>query len=294
MKLFKKIENYETDFTTCPRVFEGYRWYKPIIIAILAVILYLILFFAFTLLIPQLKIMSLSELEGFMNQESAVMNNLGGIITSLTVVLMIPALYIPSKLLRERPFSSYLSSVGGWNWKIFFKSSAIAIIVYAIITGIELLFEGGTFNNQFTILTFILCIVITPFQCFAEEYVCRGFVMQTLGSWFKIPVVAIAVQAIFFTVLHNYNLIGQIDVLITGLVFGFLAWYTKGLEVSSALHTINNIITFLVLGFGFAESTTQISPIDLATSLAVLFISVGLIFFIDRKYNWIGLKKEVE
>lgn len=291
MNLFKKIENYESDFTTFPRTFEGYRWYKPIIIAILGVILYFIFLLLMLFVVPAMGGLNIESIAVSFSSDAISMDNWAGILGSLMVVMIIPSIYIPSRLLRERPFSSYLS-IGGWNWGIFFKSAAIALVVYLLINLIQVLVDGTTVDIHFTAVTLILCIVITPFQCFAEEYLCRGFVMQALGSWFKVPIIAIVLQALLFMILHEYNAYGLISVLVTGLAFGFIAWYTKGLEITTALHSINNIVTFLIFGFGLANPTTQITPADLIVSFAVLFVSIGLIFLIDRKYGWIGLKRD--
>ena len=291
MNLFKKIENYESDFLTFPRTFEGYRWYKPIIIAILGVILYFIFMILLMFVVPAIGGFNMETIVGSFSSAAVSMDNWAGIVGSLMVVMIIPSIYIPSKLLRERPFSSYLS-IGGWNWGIFFKSAAIALVVYLLINLFQVLVDGSPLNIHFTAVTLILCIVITPFQCFAEEYLCRGFIMQALGSWFKVPIIAIVLQALLFMVLHDYNVYGLVSVLVTGLAFGFVAWYTKGLELTTALHSINNLVTFLIFGFGLATPTKQITLADLIVSFAVLFISIGLIFLIDRKYGWVGLKRD--
>ena len=81
--------------------------------------------------------------------------------------------------------------------------------------------------------------------------------------------------------------------LVTGLAFGVVAWHTKGLELSTALHSINNLVTFLIFEFGFATPTTQVSFSELIVNFAVILIPIGLIFLIDRRSNWVGLKRDV-
>ena len=76
-------------------------------------------------------------------------------------------------------------------------------------------------------------------------FVFRGFLMQTFGSWFRIPIIAIIIQALVFTSLHQYDIVGLTSILISGLLFGLIAWYTRGLEISTALHTANNLAAFL-------------------------------------------------
>ena len=65
-------------------------------------------------------------------------------------------------------------------------------------------------------------------------------IMQTFGSWFKIPILAIILQAVIFAAVHGYNSLGIIAVFISGIVFGFFTWKTNGIEVSwSSLNIFN-------------------------------------------------------
>lgn len=48
----------------------------------------------------------------------------------LSIAIFIPIIYIGSKIVRDRPFSSYSSSCGGWNWKLYLKCLSIAFGIY--------------------------------------------------------------------------------------------------------------------------------------------------------------------
>ena len=291
MKKLQKVVDVKSDFCTFPRSFEKYKWYKPLIVAALTFILYIILSILcdvlFGIFFPELFSSSLL----YDPNSSPGLETVEGIYTSINIALMIPSFFISSKIVRDRPFSSYLSSRGGWNWEIFAKSLLVALVAYGIITLVEFLIFGVEFDNKFTILTFLAMVIVTLFQSFAEELMCRGFLMQTLGSWFKIPVVAIVLQAVFFTVIHSYNLIGLADVLFSGLCYGVIAWYCDGLEVSSALHSVNNIIVFLTAGLTATELSNNITIEGSLEGILITLVAIAAIFLIDRKYNWIGLKR---
>ena len=291
MKIFQKVVDVKSDFCTFPRSYEKYKWYKPLIVAALTFILYIILSILcdvlFGIFFPELFSNSLL----YDPNSSPGLETVEGIYTSINIALMIPSFFISSKIVRDRPFSSYLSSRGGWNWEIFAKSLLVALVAYGIITLVEFLIFGVEFDNKFTILTFLAMVIVTLFQSFAEELMCRGFLMQTLGSWFKIPVVAIVLQAVFFTVIHSYNLIGLADVLFSGLCYGVIAWYCDGLEVSSALHSVNNIIVFLTAGLTATELSNNITIEGSLEGILITLVAIAAIFLIDRKYNWIGLKR---
>ncbi len=292
MKIFQRVDDVKSDFCTFPRSFEKYRWYKPILVAVLTFIFYFILSILcdvlFGIFFPELFSSSLL----YNPNSSPGLETVEGIYTSINIAIIIPSFFISSMVVRDRPFSSYLSSRGGWNWEIFVKSSVIALIAYGIITLVEFLIFGVEFDNKFTILTLLAMIIVTLFQSFAEELMCRGFLMQTLGSWFRIPVVAIILQALFFTVIHSYNIMGLVDVLFSGLCYGVIAWYCDGLEVSSALHSVHNIIVFLTAGLTATELSNNITFEGSLEGILISLAAIAAIFLIDRKYNWIGLKRD--
>lgn len=212
--------------------------------------------------------------------------NIQGLFAILTIALVLPSLYIASKIVRDRPFSSYSTSRKKWNWSIFFKKMAIYAIVLLIFSIIDSLLYGFTFNNQFTIITFILCLIITPFKCMGEEYMLRGYLMQTIGSWSGIPVLAIILQAVLFAALHLYNIIGVISTLIVGITFGIITYYTKGLKIFSGIHSVNNIFSFCLSGFGISKITANVDLVSLCINILFLIVSIILILYLANKQEW--------
>ena len=75
----------------------------------------------------------------------------GQIFTDLGVIVAIPALYLATKIVKDRPFSSYASSRGGWNFKLYFKALLIPFILFIIIEAIDVVFRGSNGTNHFTI-----------------------------------------------------------------------------------------------------------------------------------------------
>ena len=65
------------------------------------------------------------------------------IITDLIIFMFVPALYVASKIVKDRPFSSYSSSRGGWNFKLYFKALIIPLILYIIFQFIEITVNGA-------------------------------------------------------------------------------------------------------------------------------------------------------
>lgn len=183
------IENDEkiSEYIDFPRTFEKYRWYKPILVLIVGLIIFLI--FQVLLVLFFNAIYGWNFIMQIATGGYEVLNTEAGqIFTDLGVIVAIPALYLATKIVKDRPFSSYASSRGGWNFKLYFKALLIPFILFIIIEAIDVVFRGSKGTNHFTIPFFILCLILVPLQCIAEEYIFRGLFMQTFGSWFKIPI----------------------------------------------------------------------------------------------------------
>lgn len=277
------------EFSTLPRTFKSYRWYKPILIFVLSLITYFILLILseiFMLIVFPGAALTTTSLTDYVS--------MAGIYETYSVALIGLAIFIPTILLYKLPVTTEIFSIGGWSWSTFLKATLITAFVYVTYSAAEMLVYGANINNQFTLLTFVLCMIVTPLQCFAEEVMCRGFLMQTFGSWFRIPIVAIILQALIFTVLHVYNPIGLVDIFISGLCYGIIAWYSRGLEISTAMHMVNNVFCFVMVGLGLSAATTQIGVGDALISIGITVATMILIIVADRKFNWFGSKKEPE
>ena len=276
-----------SEYITFPKTFEKYRWYKPILVFIIGAIIFLIL--NLLLIAVFYAICGENIMVQLLHGRYEVMNSeIGEIYSHLGVVIMLPSLYLANKIVKDRPFSSYSSSRGGWNTQLYLKAFIIPFILFLVVGIIESVILGNGGNYHFTMLFFIILLIVVPLQCIAEEYVFRGLLMQTLGSWFNIPLLAIILQAIIFGFTHGYNGIGNIGIIISGLVMGFLAWKVNGLEVSSAFHTANNLSFSLLVMFGIQSSTSTIQMADLIISTMGSVIFGILLFYIGKRSNWFG------
>lgn len=284
-------ENKFPDYVTFPRTFEKYKWYKPLIILVLVAILY----FVFQIILAVLfnTIYGGNVIGGIVYGGYETLNTSDASVyfSYLSIAMLIPAMYIASKIVRDRPFSSYASSRGGWNWKIYFKCLLIPFVIYVIYLAISFLMgneSGG--SAHVSVIALVLSLVIIPFQSIAEEYMFRGFLMQTFGSWFKIPIVAIIIQAILFAMGHSYNYLGVISVGVSGFIYGFLAWRTNGLEASSAIHSINNLMSLYVVALGLSSISSSMAIWEVIISILITLISAMAVYYVGNEKGWFNEK----
>ncbi|MFR9603506.1 MAG: CPBP family intramembrane glutamic endopeptidase [Rikenellaceae bacterium] len=116
-------------------------------------------------------------------------------------------------------------------------------------------------------------VVIAPF---AEEFLCRGLVLEAVrakrGAW-----VACIVSALFFGVLHMHPTVA-INAVIIGIVLGYIYIRTNSLFAPIMLHAFNNALAFLLVWLGY-ENLTLWEMVGNKTIYAIIY-GVGLVMLI--------------
>ncbi|MBT1610003.1 CPBP family intramembrane glutamic endopeptidase [Curtobacterium poinsettiae] len=221
----------------------------------------------------------------------------------VSLVVLLPGILLAVKIARIGP-AGILSSTRfrvRWAWTAWclLPTLVIAAVMFVVQTG--LFWDGGMITTdggfawnhdaigQSTVslgtltLTIVLVVLLVPFQGAAEEYIFRGFLMQTVASW--IPrrvgtIIAVAVSTVVFAVLHipnGYNVWGILDVGSFGLIAAIIVLRTGGLEATVLQHAFNNIMIFVLQAPGWsgidltssdANGTWQGTLVTLVTSLA--------------------------
>ena len=285
------------EYYTYPRKLENYKWGKPLLTCLLLLVIYGVFLIALFGVVAGLVLLSGGNPIEFFGSFAGGYDTMdvysapGTLVSLGNIAIFIPALILAMKISKERPFQTLTSSRGGWNKNFFKKALLIAFVVNGIPQIVIVALDGGfsRLNFRYTIPGFILFLLLLPLQCMAEEYLFRGFIGQTVASWFKNPVIAMIVSTIVFMIMHGYNGLGQIGVFICGLALFVLIWYTKGLEASCAFHIVNNFFAFLLSGIGAdaLSSNTEAKSLVIETIINILFVAAVII--LDKKKNWFDL-----
>ncbi|GIE32811.1 hypothetical protein Ait01nite_058560 [Actinoplanes italicus] len=199
----------------------------------------------------------------------------------LTIAVFLPFTLLAARWIQERPAGT-LSSVAGrlrWRWlMICLPVAAVTIVVFiagatalSVVTGGE---DAGLDDplagwGPFLISTAVLLLVV-PVQAAAEEYVCRGWLLQGLGAGLRSPWLPIVVQGTVFAALHGWGTPwGFADLVVFGVVTGWLTVRTGGLEAAIALHVMNNLIGS-VLAAAFGDLTIDETAADMPWQAVVV------------------------
>ena len=126
-----------------------------------------------------------------------------------------------------------------------------------------------------------MIVALVPFQSAAEEYLFRGWLLQAFGTWLRSPWPGVVVQAVLFAAAHGWGTVwGFADLVVMGLLCGWLTVHTGGLEAAVALHVVNNVSAFgLAAAFGglavdetMADAPWQLVLVDVLVMLAYTWL----------------------
>ncbi|GAA2803779.1 CPBP family intramembrane glutamic endopeptidase [Nonomuraea dietziae] len=92
----------------------------------------------------------------------------------------------------------------------------------------------------------VVIVLLVPFQAAAEEYIFRGWLLQAFGAYIRSPWPGIVLGSAGFAALHAYTDWGILDVFSFGVLMGWLAVRTGGLEAPIAMHVVNNTLAFAI------------------------------------------------
>lgn len=286
------------DYLSYPKKFLPYKWYKLLLVMLLGIVVWMFIGAPFAFFNP-------AAMEAIKNGTSVASGVSGGydsldtyspfgaISTFGGIAMFTLAILIANRIVNARPFSSYSSSRGGFAWGAFFKSLGVAVVLYVLpLTIITVATSPNTGVIKFTVPGFIACTVLCPLQCVGEEYLHRGLLMQTFGSWIKIPVIPVILQGVVFAAMHPYNWVGVVTVFTVGVILGLCAYFTKGLESSCALHIVNNMTTFYLAGFGIGAVKTEQSILEMLVPSCLALLFLGFVIFASKKLGWFSKVKK--
>ncbi len=260
---------------------QRYRWWKPLTVGLAATIAYLLMLAAFlvALAVAGLGIPGMSETtDHFLNDPVEDLRDPGTYALGMILVaLMLPAVLLATRVLGARPVGLVSSVAGRVRWRWLLRCLAIAGAVYgaaqlgaAAVTALRGEPLDPSFESSDPLVLVGLALILVPVQASAEEYLFRGYLMQTLGAWFRHPAIAIALPVPLFVIGHDYEAQGMIDIAVFAFAAGWLTWRTGGLEAAIALHIVNNVAFSGLGAFGIVDlNATSATTTDFIASLLV-------------------------
>ena len=268
------------------------RWFTPVLeglliagiyFVLLLIVSFALLAFAVMLRVPYDYLTDLQRIYANVFKTPLVF-----IALLITIIPVIPAIFIARLITNFKPLGLIHSIAGRMRWSYLGVFLGFGFLIFGLYNVGNLVLAGSLttqnsvhpLNSGMFWLYIVLILLIVPFQCYAEELLFRGYLMQTVGRWLKNPVWAIIIPAPIFMVLHGYGLWGLLSVLTMALIAGFLCWYTGGLEAGIGLHIANNVSIFIFGLLGLADpfdANREAQALDFVQALILQLAFAGLV-----------------
>lgn len=269
------------------------RWFTPVLeglliagiyFVLLLIVSFALLAFAVMLRVPYDYLTDLQRIYANVFKTPLVF-----IALLITIIPVIPAIFIARLITNFKPLGLIHSIAGRMRWSYLSVFLGFGFLIFGLYYVGFATLDGSltTQNSVYPLnsgmfwLYIVLILLIVPFQCYAEELLFRGYLMQTVGRWLKNPVWAIIIPAPIFMVLHGYGLWGLLSVLTMALIAGFLCWYTGGLEAGIGLHIANNVSIFIFGLLGLEDpfgAVREEQPLDFVQALILQLAFAGLVY----------------
>ena len=116
------------------------------------------------------------------------------------------------------------------------------------------------------------------FQCVNEEVWCRGFLYERISIHYPLWV-AILINSAVFGLLHIFNdgvtPLAIADIIICGLAYSLLRWYTGSIWAAFGIHTMWNFTQNFIFGLPNSGLVSEVSMfrLDAATGISNLIYS---------------------
>ncbi|WP_102159591.1 CPBP family intramembrane glutamic endopeptidase [Zhihengliuella halotolerans] len=275
---------------------DRHRWYKPLLVLLIAGGIY------FGLIVVLLLVMfavALSSENGaaFFTDTNALeslisFNTPAGIAFALvSVILMWPPASAAIRMIygrgTPRRISASLFSVAGkmrWGRLGRYFVAAIAVIGASIVIDVAVNGMPTWSLDERALLMLAIALGLVAFQATAEEVVFRGLFMTAIGSWLRHPAWAVLLPVPLFVIGHAYDAVGLTDIAVFAIAAGYLTVRTGGLEAAIAMHVINNAAAF---GFGIATGAdldaTEVAPAAAAVSIVTTLVYVAVVEWMERR-----------
>lgn len=278
------------------RAQPAYRWWRPLVAIVMTAVFFLgvSLLLAVPLFIVLFATNAIDFLSPDVNDEltALVSPDMARPWTLLfglgSIILVLPLVPLALRIAGIRPAGVRVNILHSvlmrlrWRWLLvaFIPAAAVWIVTFAGQIGIGLSLGDELLPFSIDVPTYLTSVLIVlllvPLQAATEEYLYRGVLLQSVGAWVRWAPVTIVVSAAIFGVSHAYDGWGILTVVVMAVGFAVVTIRTGGLEASIAMHTVNNVAAFAVMGTGMFGPTGMTEDTGGPAGLVAQIITVGL------------------
>ncbi|MEV0700208.1 type II CAAX endopeptidase family protein [Saccharopolyspora sp. NPDC050389] len=212
-----------------------------------------------------------------------------------TIAVFLPAVLLTARWAQRRPVGTVSSVEGRLRWRWLLHCGGWAVLGFVLIAAIDLArgqgWDAASWPGWPTFLVVLaIAVTLVPLQAAAEEYLCRGWLVQTFASWTRTPWPGAVASSALFVVLHDYTEPLVIaDLFVFAMAMCWLTIRTGGLEAAIALHVANNATFAVIAGTQGVPSLDQSGSYSLWDVLPTTVLTVAYTWWIDRRARRLGI-----
>lgn len=293
---------FQRAYTRALRLMPTYVWWRPLLALVLAVVFHLV-FQALAVILPFLYFLAVQRagVPDVLGTEEAYLafrdrgaqypliieNPTSIYLFTGPIIFMLPSVLLALRVMKLGGLGTLSSVDRRLRWE---RLGTYLAPAFGLVFAIGFLFPcvqtmvAGSFQDLPDVrvlpASLVAILILIPLQCIAEEYAFRGFVMQVFGSWAPSAWTPILIQTLLFTIGHSHNARGMLIIVCMGLVTGILTARLGGLEAAIALHSANNLLSFL------SRSLFVDNAIFASSGVVALLLSLAL----DPLYALVALR----
>jgi membrane protease YdiL (CAAX protease family) len=242
---------------------RDWRWWRPLLGLLLIVVVWFVgaaLIMGAALVTPVAPDLHLLDLV-----DPGVL-----LVTNLVLIAAVPCVWLAWAAAHGMKIGWSSSVLGRLRWRLLLPFTLLALatlgvgIAFSVLLGFTLGDEQVTGPVPAFGWMLLVVLLTTPLQSAAEEYVFRGYLSQAIAGWVRHPragaVAAGLLTALLFAAAHGpQDPLTFLDRFAFGLAASALVWLTGGLEAAIVLHSVNNVLVFVLAGaLGDGVATEQL------------------------------------
>lgn len=231
--------------------------------------------------------------------------NLQLLINCLPFLGITGAIFISLKFIHKSVFKSIISYNDTFDLRRLLFGFLIWGIIHLIAFVLDYFYVTGpaffTYNglSKSFYIGVVVSLVILALQSSAEEFLCRGYLMQAMGFVFQYRWIPIVIMGLFFGFLHSANF--EVDVYgkeimmlhycSVGVFLSIIVVLDNRIELALGFHAVNNILASILVNFEGSSLKSNalftIGKVDPYIGYLTWLISAILFYIICKeKYKW--------
>lgn len=185
------------------------------------------------------------------------------VVANLSILALLAGLALAVRWVQRRPLLTLVTPHGRLDGGRIAQGFVVSFAIISVAFAIECVLYPGRYavgSDLSRLWVFVPAVLLlTPLQAATEELVFRGYLMQSLRTFTRRPLLIVALSSLLFVLPHLWNPEAQHGVLVAlnyTAIAVFLAVVTLRdgrLELAIGAHTANNV--FIALVANYPDST---------------------------------------